>query len=169
MPSTSMIRRSLVSIALVAVSASSIGAQQPVKSAGLVLRGLDGADHVVSAAELARLRRIDTVVAAHNVQGRYSGVPLADLLTLVHAPVGDSLRGPARATYVVVQAADGYRVVFALAEIDHGFTDRIALLADQKDGSPLSAAEGPYRLIVPGEKRPARWARQVGRIELRTA
>lgn len=49
-------------------------------------------------------------------------------------------------------------------------TDVLALvntpLADAKDGRPLAADEGPYRLIVPGEKRPARWARQIARISV---
>jgi DMSO/TMAO reductase YedYZ molybdopterin-dependent catalytic subunit len=65
------------------------------------------------------------------------------------------------ATYVVVDAADGYRAVFALAELDPAQTDRVILLADRKDGQPLPAAEGPLRVVVPGEKRPARWVRQV--------
>lgn len=44
-----------------------------------------------------------------------------------------------------------------------------AILADTRDGKPLDAHEGPYRIIVPGEKRPGRWVRQVQRIELRFA
>jgi hypothetical protein len=91
------------------------------------------------------------------------------LLTLVGAPHGDSLRGAALTTYIVVQAADGYRVVFSLAEFDPGFTDRIAILVDSRNGAPLPPDKGPYRLIVPDEKRPARWARQVLRFELRSA
>jgi hypothetical protein len=84
----------------------------------------------------------------------------------VNAPLADSLRGRPLATYVVAEASDGYRVLFSIAELDSRFTDRVVVLADRKDGQPLSAAEGPYRLIVPGEKRPARWARQVIRISL---
>jgi hypothetical protein len=133
----------------------------------LVLSGLDGVDRPVSAAEFARLPRRDTTVNVHNVAGRYSGVLLSDLLALIHAPAGDSLRGKALATYLRVDGADGYRVVFALADFDPGYTDRIAILADRKNGTQLPAAEGPYHLIVPGEKRPARWVRQVVRIEIR--
>jgi hypothetical protein len=66
----------------------------------------------------------------------------------------------------LVEAADGYRVLFSIAELDAKFTDRTVIVADQKDGQLLPASEGPYRLIVPGEKRPARWARQVIRISL---
>jgi hypothetical protein len=133
----------------------------------LVLSGLDGVDRPVSAAEFARLPRRDTTVNVHHVAGRYSGVLLSDLLALIHAPAGDSLRGKALAIYLRVDGADGYQVVFALADFDPGYTDRIAILADRKDGTQLPAAEGPYHLIVPGEKRPARWVRQVVRIEIR--
>jgi hypothetical protein len=84
----------------------------------------------------------------------------------VNAPLGDSLRGRSLGTFVTVEATDGYRVLFSIAELDARFTDRVVIVADAKDGRPLPAAEGPYRLIVPGEKRPARWARQVVRITL---
>ena len=132
----------------------------------LTLVGLDGRTRSVSSADLARLTRRDTTVSAHEVTGRYSGVALTDLLALVNAPLGDSLRSRALATYVIAEAADGYRVLFSIAELDAKFTDRVIILADRKDGQPLSAAEGPFRLIVPGEKRPARWARQVTRLSL---
>jgi hypothetical protein len=47
-----------------------------------------------------------------------------------------------------------------LSEQDPELTDRVILLADAKDGQPLAPNEGPFRIIVPGEKRAARWVRQ---------
>ena len=47
-----------------------------------------------------------------------------------------------------------------------GFTDRVILLADRRDGKPLSAREGPFQVIVPGEKKHARWVRQVIRLKV---
>jgi len=140
--------------------------QATVQVSGLVVRGLDGKEHTVSPADLARLARHDTTVSVHRVSGRYSGVAFTDILALAGAPPSDSLRGQALTTYVLVEAADGYRVMFSLAELDGGFTDRVVLLADRVNGQPLPASEGPFRLILPGEKRPARWARQVVRISL---
>ena len=35
------------------------------------------------------------------------------------------------------------------------------ILADKRDGKPLAATEGPFRIVAPGDKRPARWIRQV--------
>jgi hypothetical protein len=68
-----------------------------------------------------------------------------------------------------VEASDGYRVTFAPAELDSAFTDKLVFLAYLKDGAPLDSAEGPFRLIAAGEKRPARWARGVVRIRVLSA
>ena len=57
-------------------------------------------------------------------------------------------------------------MVFAIAEFDPAFTDRVAILADRKDGAPLPPNAAPFQLVITGEKRPARWVRQVVAIEL---
>jgi Oxidoreductase molybdopterin binding domain len=100
------------------------------------------------------------------VESRYEGVPLIELLAMAGVPTGSELRGKALALFVVVEASDGYRAVFALAELDSGFTDRVILVADRRDDKPLSAQSGPFQLVVPGEKKHARWVRQVIRIKV---
>ena len=137
---------------------------QPVASLELI--GPRGIVRTVTATELASMPHREVSAKAHAVSGRFSGVLLPDLLRLVDMPRGDSLRGPALATYVLIEAADGYRALFAVAELDAGFTDRVVLLADGKDGATLAAKDGPFQLIVPDEKRPARWVRQVRRIRV---
>ncbi|HLX04715.1 MAG TPA: hypothetical protein VKR28_04230, partial [Candidatus Binatus sp.] len=67
---------------------------------------------------------------------------------------------------VVASAPDGYRVLFSLTEFDPAFSDRVILLADQRDGKPLDTREGPLRFIVPGDKRHARWIRGLTTIEV---
>ena len=62
-----------------------------------------------------------------------------------------------------------YRVSRLLArriEFDAQFTDRVAILADRKDGAPLAGNAAPFQLVITGEKRPARWVRQVTSIDL---
>lgn len=54
-----------------------------------------------------------------------------------------------------------------LLDLRGDLTDRVILLADIKDGQPLPPGEGPFRVIVPGEKRPARWVRQVRSLTVR--
>ncbi|HKV56024.1 MAG TPA: molybdopterin-dependent oxidoreductase [Candidatus Binataceae bacterium] len=100
---------------------------------------------------------------------RYEGIPLEEILSRAGTPHGDKLRGRALSLYVVVTAADGYRAVFALAELDPDFTNRLVLLADRRDGHPLSRQEGPFRIVIPEEKRHARWVREVNHLEVRKA
>ena len=67
---------------------------------------------------------------------------------------------------LIASAPDGYRVLFSLTEFDAGFSDRVILLADRRDGKPLDDREGPLRLIVTGDKRHARWIRGVSTLEV---
>jgi hypothetical protein len=57
-------------------------------------------------------------------------------------------------------------VVIALPEIDPAFTDKQFVLAFLKDGKPLDDKEGPYRIVIPDEKRMARWVRQVTKLKI---
>jgi hypothetical protein len=102
-------------------------------------------------------------------ESAFEGVALVDVLRLAGVPIGKDLRGDKLTTQVIAEAADGYRAVFALTELDPAFTDRVILLADRRDDQPLSAAEGPLRIVVPGEKRHARWVRQVIALTVRRA
>jgi DMSO/TMAO reductase YedYZ molybdopterin-dependent catalytic subunit len=99
----------------------------------------------------------------------FEGVELGEILKLAGVKFGEALRGKDLALFLVVEAADHYRAVFALPELDHAFTDRVVLLADRRDGKPLATNEGSLHLVVPDEKRPARWVRQVVALTIRRA
>jgi hypothetical protein len=158
--------RAVHALVVLAVSGSSWIAPPLRQRAPVVeLVGLDGQRRTVGLTDLAKLPHVDATVSSHNVEGKYRGVPLGDLLRLVDRP-GEALRGKALATAISVEASDGYRVAFALAEVDTGYSNKVIFLADAKNGAPLDSAEGPFRLIVPDEKRPARWVKNVVRIRL---
>ena len=125
--------------------------------------------HKLSPASLAGLTRTTARVEFHGTkeQALYEGVSLGDLARKLGAPAGEAIRGAKLSIVVVVKAADGYQAVFALPELDPLFSKKVVLLADRRDGGPLSDKEGPYRLVVPDEARQARWVRQVISIELR--
>ena len=91
----------------------------------------------------------------------YSGVIVADILKNAGVTLGPDLKGENLTKYLLVEASDGYQVIFALAELDKGYTDRTIILANQVDGKPLAAGDGPYRIIVQDEKKPARCIKQV--------
>jgi DMSO/TMAO reductase YedYZ molybdopterin-dependent catalytic subunit len=94
----------------------------------------------------------------------YEGVLLETLLERAGVPHGEKLRGALMTTYVIAEAEDGYRVVFALAELDSGFLDSQVLVADTMDGAPIGPKLGPFRLVAPHERRPARWVRMLKSI-----
>jgi hypothetical protein len=90
-----------------------------------------------------------------------SGVDLVDVLRRAGAMPADPLRGTDLARHVEVRARDGYTVVFSLGELDPTLGKQRVYVTDQCDGKPLPADAGPARLLIPGDTRPARSARQV--------
>jgi len=120
----------------------------------------------VTAADLKKMpRRTLKVVNPHDKKTEvYEGVALEELLRRAGVPQGEQLRGPLLATYLIAEAEDDYRVVFSLAELDSGIQDADVLVADTMDGAPLGANQGPFKLVAPHEKRPARWVRMLKSI-----
>jgi hypothetical protein len=119
--------------------------------------------------DLAKLPQQTVRVTDHGTAATFDGVLLSDVLAQVKMPSGEQLRGKALAAYLLVEAADGYRAVFALPELDAGFTDRKIYLVFKRNGAALSDKEGPFRIVVPDEKRAARWVRQVVALRIRQA
>jgi len=95
------------------------------------------------------------------VDHTYTGVMLSDILKQAGVTMEDQLKGKNLTKCLLVDAADNYEVAFALAELDKNYTDRLIILADTVDGKPLPQGEGPFRIIVQDEKKPARCVRQV--------
>lgn len=91
---------------------------------------------------------------------------MSTLLEKAGIAFGESLKGKRMASCLLVEAADGYRVVIALPEVDPGFTDKQILLVDKRETHPLDDKEGPYRIVIPDEKRMARWVRQVKTLKI---
>ena len=167
-----------IRVSLIVACLLSIGnlvAQETVPAASptsdLVLTAPSHEPVRLSASELKALPHI--TVTFHNTHTNadenYSGVRLADLLGKLGAPLGDALRGKALANYVVATGADGYKSVLALGEIDPSFHPGDVIVADAIDGKPLDAHNGPFKLVVTEDKRPARSVRNLISIELRSA
>lgn len=121
----------------------------------------------LTAADLMKLPRRTVRAKDHGgKEAAFEGVEIVEVLKLAGVKFGEGLRGKSLALFLVVEAADNYRAVFALPELDPAFTDRVMLLADRRDGKPLAITEGPLRIIVPDEKRHARWVRQVTTLSI---
>ena len=116
---------------------------------------------------LSALPRRTGVTEDRGLKTTFDGVELREVLAAAGVRFGEALRGKALAQVVVASARDGYQVAYAIAELDSAFTDRIVLVADQRDGKPLLPDTGPLQIVVIGEKRAARWIRQLTKLEVR--
>ena len=143
----------------------------------LRIEGIAGRDGVVkpaqtfTLADLAAMPRttIQCKTPHDGKEHTFEGVAMAELLKRAGLPQGENVRGPLLARYILVSAHDGYRSVYSLPEFDPAFTDNRALLADKMDGQPLNDHDGPLHLVLPAEKREARWVRMVEKIEILSA
>jgi hypothetical protein len=137
----------------------------------LELRTLSHATVSLKAADLKALPHI--LVTIHNPRTNtdetYSGVRLSELFTKINAPLGSELHGKALSGYVVATGSDNYRAVFALAEIDPNFHPGEILVADEMNGKPLDAHEGPFKIVATEDKRPARGVRNLVSLEFKMA
>jgi hypothetical protein len=97
----------------------------------------------------------------HGETHAYEGILVYDILSTAGVKLGEQLRGKMLRKYLEVDAKDGYKVIFALPEIDPLFTDKKIYLVNLEDGKPLAKDEGPMRLVIPDEKRQARWIRMI--------
>ncbi len=141
----------------------------PAAAQTLAVTGIDGETVILTSADIAALPRQSLSLTIHGETHAFTGPILASVLERVDAPLGERLRGPALLTYVTVRAVDGYGVVLSLAEVDPAMSPTAVLLADAVDGAPISAEERPFRLVVEGDARPARSARQVTAITVTNA
>jgi len=128
--------------------------------------GLAGEKVQLSAADIAALPHQPVTLQLEGKSEACDGVPLSLILAKAGAPQGKALRGAELADVVLIGAADGYHVAMALAETDPVMRGDKVFLADHCGGGPMAAPEGPFRLVVLGDGRPARSARQVTSITL---
>lgn len=119
----------------------------------------------LSAANLEKAPRLTIQTADHKGKPHsYEGVALHQLLAT--AGVKLECRGDAIAQVVTVTSRDGYRAVLAIGEVIPDLAPQVILLANRCDGQPLLAASGPWQLIVPGDRKPTRWVRQVESVRV---
>jgi DMSO/TMAO reductase YedYZ molybdopterin-dependent catalytic subunit len=128
----------------------------------LAVTGLVEHELHVTQVELAQMPTVHVKATDHDkLQHDFEGVPLQSLLARAGIASGKQLRGAHMRDYLLASAQDGYAVVFSMAEIDPGLADAQVLVVFKQDGKPLPEGQGPIRLVVPGDKRPARWIRML--------
>jgi len=96
----------------------------------------------------------------------YSGVQVLDLLAplgVVDKPHGKDLR-----LYVVATGSDAYEAVYSIGEVTPDVGSSTVIVADTENGRPLTD-DGPLKIVTTGDKRPARWVRNLMAIRVMSA
>lgn len=133
--------------------------------ATLIVKGAVKQELHVTAADLKAMARTKLTAKDHDgTVHEYEGVALQSLLAKAGAPQAGEMRGKNMTLVAIAEAGDGYRAAFSLAELDADFSSALVIVADTADGKPLGARQGPLRLVVPGDKRQARWVRMLKSI-----
>ncbi len=147
------------------------GSAQQKNQPSITVEGLDGAKVTFTLEQLRQMPQDSVSLANPNpaTSEQYEGVLLRTLLARVDTTISKKLHAEELRDYVEVAGRDGYRVVFALAELEPSLQDNKVLVAISNQGKPLDDILGPVRVIVPQDKRQARSVRQVTTISLRQA
>lgn len=156
-----MKRRFFIPLLLTLLAAATL-----LHSQQLTIQPEAGKQTVLSKSDIEALPHKKITTGAPDSSVTYDVVSLETVLEKAGIDFGKSMTGKRLASCLLVEAADGYRVVIALPELDSAFTDKEIFLAFQKNGKPLDEKEGPYRIVIPEEKRMARWVRQVTTLKI---
>lgn len=132
----------------------------------LTIETENGKQTILGLSDIESLPHVKVTTHGSEMSATFEGVALNDVLARAGVEFGHSMRGKKLASCLLVEAADGYRAVIALPEIDPDFTDKQIVLAWLQEGKPLDAKAGPYRIVIPDEKRMARWVRQVTTLKI---
>lgn len=141
---------------------------QDAPAQGIEITGSAIKAGVMTVEELSSLPTIEQQTTYETSKGTVSGSYEGPLLwsILEARGIGDAPGHNAQLKHaLIVEGRDGYRILFSVGEIDPDFGNASIQLATEKDGKALPGAEG-YRLIVPGDKRGARYVRDVVRIDV---
>jgi hypothetical protein len=135
--------------------------------ATITVTGIGGKSVTLSVSELSNLPHQTVKATDHGTPATFEGVLLTDVLAKVDLPLGEKFHSTGASYYLTVEGKDGYRAVFAWAELDTTFMDKPVYVVTKRNGKPLSEKDGPFQLVVPGEKRSARWVRQLTALKIK--
>jgi len=137
--------------------------------ATITVTGIGGKSVTLSVSELSNLPHQTVKATDHGTPATFEGVLLTDVLAEVDLPLGEKFHNTTASYYLTAEGKDGYRAVFAWAELDTTFMDKAVYVVTKRDGKLLTDKDGPFELVVPGEKKAARWVRQLTRLRIRQA
>jgi hypothetical protein len=93
-------------------------------------------------------------------------VPLLGLIRASQPRIDAKQKNHPLAFAVIVRARDGYAACFSMGELSEEGAGRAVWIALNQDGKPLPNADGPVRLVIPDDAKPARWVHAVSTITI---
>ena len=154
-------RLPLLLVALATLAATPVLAQD----LKVTVQGRDSV--VLTPADLKALPRAKATFTAHGKPVTYEGALLNAALKQAGVVSGDRLMGRNLTQVVIAKGSDGFTSTYSLGETEPIDRANPVIIADSKDGQPLDAKEGPYRLVVDGDLRPGRSPRMLVSIEVK--
>jgi hypothetical protein len=145
---------------------SLLGLAAPPATRELKIAGTGIQSTVYTEQSFSALPHKTITVTEHDQKVTYDAVLLNELLKSAGAPSGKEMKGPAFRLGLVAKASDGYQVLIALNSLEPDFGGLEVYIADKQNGKPLPEGVGPFRLVVLGDKRPARSVRMLSEISL---
>ena len=138
-------------------------------STELIITGLSGTTKTLSPAEFKALPH--TMVKVHNTHSdrdeEYSGVPVRELLAMVAPAQGTGPKVSSNMQLVIVGATDDFHVAITLCDTNPDCRNGQVIVADSEDGEPLKT-DGAFKLILTEDKKPARWARNLQSLTVKS-
>ncbi len=95
-----------------------------------------------------------------SVNETYTGVPVGDLLAKLGFAYSNDTAKRIYHSYLRAEGTDGYWVLYSVSELEPMLRETDSLIALTVDGKPLGDG-GAFKIVIAGERRPARWVRNL--------
>jgi len=100
----------------------------------------------------------------------YTGANLWSLLGDAGIQVDGAVKNDVLSRYLLATGADGYKVVFALGELNPDFGNKAATVAYAETtagvSAPLGTTDGPFRVTAPGDVKGGRYVSNLTRLDV---
>ncbi|WP_425145275.1 molybdopterin-dependent oxidoreductase [Deinococcus sp.] len=114
----------------------------------------------------AKTVSLEYTVAGQATKHSFTGALLIDVLKAARPSFRPEIKNDSLRYSVLATGRDGYSALFSWGELDPDFGNRGVLIAYAQDGQPLSAADGPLRLVVPGDGKGGRYVSGLASVQL---
>jgi len=157
----------MLALLLLIVTSPAPAAESPpvaTEASGITVFLPNRASVRITPEKLASMPRVSRVVMLRDAGHLFEGVDLRELLKAAGVDEIDGMRGASLRRVIVAEGADGYRVAYAFGELDPSIGDKLVIVSNRQDDAPLPSEDGPWRLIVPTDKRNARGVRKLVKL-----